>query len=69
MRDELVACRAQLSEAGVDGVEEIDSHVEELIKAAKQAAAGTAAAVVFRAILDVPKPKYGGAPNLCEDLY
>ena len=47
VRDELVACRAQLSEAGVDGVEEIDNHVEELIKAAKQAAAGTAAAVVF----------------------
>ena len=23
----------------------------------------------IRIILDVPKPKYCGAPNLCEDLY
>ena len=23
----------------------------------------------LRSLLDVPKPKYGGAPNLCEDLY
>ena len=23
----------------------------------------------FRAVLDLPKPKYCGAPNLCEDLY
>jgi len=47
VRDELIACRAQLSEAGVSSVEETDNHVEELIKVAKQAAAGTAAAVVF----------------------
>ena len=26
-------------------------------------------AVYFRTVLDVPKPKYCGAPNLCEDLY
>ena len=26
-------------------------------------------AVLFRTILDVPKPRYGGAPNLCEDIY
>ena len=24
---------------------------------------------VIRTILDVPKPRYGGAPNLCEDIY
>merc|ERR1711966_44934 len=47
VRDELVACAAQLSEAGAPSVEETDKHVEELIKAAKQAAAGTAAAVVY----------------------
>ena len=23
----------------------------------------------LRTILDVPKPRYGGAPNLCEDIY
>ena len=23
----------------------------------------------FRTVLDLPKPKYCGAPNLCEDLY
>ena len=22
-----------------------------------------------RTILDVPKPRYGGVPNLCEDIY
>ena len=47
MRDELIACRAQLQEAGAPSVEETDSHVEELIQIAKKAAAGTAAAVVF----------------------
>ena len=25
--------------------------------------------VELRTILDVPKPRYGGAPNLCEDIY
>ena len=24
---------------------------------------------LFRTVLDLPKPKYCGAPNLCEDLY
>ena len=29
---------------------------------------GRTAPVVLRTILDVPKPRYGRAPNLCEDI-
>ena len=33
------------------------------------AAVAAAARERLRTILDVPKPRYGGAPNLCEDIY
>jgi len=43
----LVACRAQLADAGVPSAEEADAHIEELKAAAQRVVAGAAAAVVF----------------------
>jgi len=46
-RDQLVARRAELKEAGAPSVEETDAHVEMLEQFAKQVVAGAAAGVVF----------------------
>jgi len=47
VRDQLIACRAQLSEADAPLPEEVDKHIEELEAVAKRMIAGTAAGVVF----------------------
>jgi len=46
-RDQLVARRAELKEAGAPSVEETDAHVEALEQFAKQMVAGASAGVVF----------------------
>lgn len=51
-RDQLVACRAQLSEAGAPSVEETDQHMQELQAHAKQVLAGAAAALVFSSSME-----------------
>jgi len=47
VRDNLVACRAQLSHAEAPSPEEVDKHIEELEEAAKRFLGGATAAVVF----------------------
>jgi len=47
VRDSLVACRAQLTEAGAPPVEETDRTIEELEAIAKRTIAGAASAMVF----------------------
>merc|ERR1719343_2000199 len=47
VRDSLVACRSQLSEAGLPPVEEADRHIEDLEDAARRLLGGVAAGMVF----------------------
>jgi len=47
VRDRLVACRAQLSEAEVPSAEDADKHIEELEATAKKLVGGAVAGVVF----------------------
>jgi hypothetical protein len=47
VREQLIACRAELQERGFASVEEVDTHMDELEAAARKAVAGAAAAMVF----------------------
>eukprot|EP00443_Scrippsiella_acuminata_P079949 CAMPEP_0115416380 /NCGR_PEP_ID=MMETSP0271-20121206/23585_1 /TAXON_ID=71861 /ORGANISM="Scrippsiella trochoidea, Strain CCMP3099" /LENGTH=184 /DNA_ID=CAMNT_0002840747 /DNA_START=50 /DNA_END=601 /DNA_ORIENTATION=- len=47
VRDRLVSCRAQLSEAEANCVEDADKHIEELEAAARKLIGGAVAGVVF----------------------